>query len=153
PRLIARGRYRTSHIGKLTLWVPGLERVELAPEEAATARPPAGQDRDVPGDICMPYRQLMAADRADRGMLNRRVGTITGLHQVRAALVVPLLAHHRPDQGDRAHLLGQLLVPLGELDAGDRGRDRLRAGGTPGSGVRVERLELARAAVQPEQDD
>ena len=54
---------------------------------------------------------------------------------------------------DRAHLLGQVLEPLGELDALDRGRDRLGAAGDPGVGVRVEGLELARAAVEPQQDD
>ena len=112
-----------------------------------------GQDRDVPGDVGPAHRQLVAADRADRGMLDRRVGPVAGLHQVRAALVVALLAHHRPDQRDRPHLLGQVLEALGELDALDGGRDGLRAAGDPGVGVRVEGLELARAAVQPEQDD
>ena len=100
-----------------------------------------------------PDRQLVAADRADRGVLDGRVGPIAGLHQIRSALVVTLLAHHRPDQRDRAHLVGQLLETLGELNARHRRGDRLGPGGDPGVGVRVKGLELAGPASQPQEDD
>ncbi len=152
-RQVARAGHSGGHVGQGPLRIADLEGVELAPQEAAAAGPLAGQDRDVPRDVGPAHRQLVAADRADRGVLDRRVGPIAGLHQVRAALVVPLLAHHRPDQGDRAHLVGQLLEALGELNARYGGRDRLGPAGDPRVGVRVERLELAGPAAQPQEDD
>ena len=153
PRQLARPGRGRRHVGQAALRVVHLEGVELVAEEPAAARPLAGQDRDVPGDVRPVDGQLVAADRPDRGVLDRRVGAVAGLHHVRPALVVALLAHQRSDEGDRAHLVGQPLVPLGELDALDGGRDRLRPAGGPGPGVRVERLELARPAGHPEQDD
>ena len=97
--------------------------------------------------------QLVAADRADGRVDHRRVRAEAGLHRVRAALVVALLADHRPDEGDRPHLLGRALQARGELDALDGGVDGPGAGGDVGAGVRVERLELARPALHPEHDD
>ena len=54
---------------------------------------------------------------------------------------------------DRAHLVGELVEPLGELDALDGRGDRLGPAGDLRAGMRVERFELARPAAQPEQDD
>ena len=126
--------------GRRPLRVADLEGVVLAAEEPASARPLAGQDRDVPGDVRPADGQLVAADRADRRMLDRRVGAIARLHQVRPALVVPLLAHERADQGDRAHLLGQPLEPLGELDPLERpsrSPSSRRRSSVPGCGSNV----------------
>src|SRR3954464_2293931 len=100
-----------------------------------------------------PLRRLGAAAGADGRVDHRRVGTEAGLHGVGAALVVPLLADHRADQGDRPHLLRRPLKPGGEADALDGGLDGPGAGGDVGAGVGVERLQLARAALEPEEDD
>ena len=104
----------------------------------------------MPGNVRPSDRQLVAADRADRGMLDGRIRAVARLHHVCSALVIALLAHHRPDQGDRAHLIGELLEALGKLDAADRGLDGLGAAGGRRFGMRVERLELARSAREPE---
>ncbi len=107
----------------------------------------------MPGNVGPADRQLVAADGADRGVLDGRIGSIAGLHQIRSALVVAFLAHHRPDQRDRAHLVGQLLETLGELNAGHGRGDRLGPGGDSGVRVRVEGLELAGTTPQPQEDD
>ena len=153
PSLLARCRQSRNHVGQLPLRVADLERVEFASQKPAPARPFLGQDRNVPGNVGPADGQLVATDRADRGMLDRRVGPIARLHEIRPALVVTLLADHRSDQRDRFHLVGELLVPLRELDARDSGRDRPGATGDLLVGVRVERFELARAAVEPQEDD
>jgi hypothetical protein len=74
PRQLARLGRRRRHVGQAALRVVHLEGVELAAEEPAPARPLAGQDRDVPGDVRPVDGQLVAADRPDRGVLDRRVG-------------------------------------------------------------------------------
>ena len=107
----------------------------------------------MPRDARAARGQLVAADRADRRVIDRRVGPVAGLQQVGAALVVALLAHHRPDQRDRAHLLGEPAEAVGELHALHGRVDGLRAAGDRLAGLGVERLELARPALQPEQDD
>ena len=67
--------------------------------------------------------------------------------------MVALLADHRADERNIGHDLGEPAEPLGQLDPLDRGGDRPRPAGAGGTGVRIERFELARSAGQPEQDD
>ena len=105
------------------------------------------------GISVVPDRQLVAADRPDRRVLDRRVGPIAALHHVRAALVVAFLAHHRPNECDRTHLVGELLEAFGELDCLGGRRDGLGSAGDLLVRMRVKRLELAGTAPQPEQDD
>ena len=104
-------------------------------------------------DVGTSHWQLVAADRPDRRVLDRGVWSIAGLHQVSSALVVPLLAHHRPNQGHRAHLVRQLLKTCGEFYSWHGRRDCFGARGDPRVGVGVKGFELAWPASQPQEDD
>ena len=106
----------------------------------------------MPGNVRPSHGQLVTADGADRGVHDGRIEAIARLHHIRSALMIALLADHRSDQGDRAHLLGQLLEALGKLDAAQRGLDCLGAAGGRCSGLGIERLELAGPTREPEQD-
>src|SRR5262249_39992516 len=139
-RRIARGRNAGRNVGQRTLGITHLERVEFRSQKPRPARPLSGEDRDMPRDVRAANGQLVAADRADRGMFDGRVGSIACLHQIRAALVVALFAHHRPDESDRAHLVGKLLEALGYLNPLDGGGDCLGSGGDSSVGVRIKGL-------------
>ena len=153
PTGLRRGRGHLDHdIGELALGVASLEGVELAAEEAPAAGPAAGEDRDVAGNVGAAHGKLVAADRADGGVLDSRVGPIPRFHHVGAALVIALLADHRSDQSDRAHLIGKLLEPVRKLDALDGRGDRLRAARDGFIRMRVKGLELAGPARKPEHD-
>ena len=104
PRQVSGHGHAGRYIRESSLWITGLKRVKLSPQESASARPLASQNRDVAGDVSSPDGQFMAADRTDRGVFDSGIGSIARFHQIRPALVIPFLADHRPHQCDRIHL-------------------------------------------------
>ena len=92
----------------------------------------------------------MAANRANRWMHGRGIGTIAGLYQVGAAFVVSFLADDRTNERNRLHLLGQLLQTVCQFDA-SRGRgNRLRVAANLRTRLGIERLKLTGTALHPE---
>ena len=86
-------------------------------------------------------------------MNHRRIRPKAGFHRISAALVISFLARHRADQTDRSHFLSGALQAAGELHAVQRGINGSCAAGDARAGMRVERLQLAWSALQPENDD
>ena len=101
------------------------ERGIRHPEEA---RPDA---RTIDGDamrqveIREPLAQLHGAVGAESGMHDRRIGGITGVHQVGAPVMIPLLRVEGAEDRQVMHLLGHFGQMLGDLHPGRRGVDRL----------------------------
>src|SRR5262249_23635626 len=129
------------------------EGVEFGAQEAAATWPLPGENRDVARDFRATKGELVAADCSDRGMLNRGVRPVAAFHHVGAAFVIAFLADHRTNERDRAHLGGELVEAFGELNVLYGGRNGLGSSGDLLAGMRVEGLELAGTAAQPEEDD
>ena len=73
---------------------------------------------------------------------------------MRGAVVVGLGRGHAPDQREPIHHLRELREDLADPHAGDRGVDRLELAADVGGrvGLGVERVEVRRAAREPDQD-
>ena len=117
-------RHAGRHVGNRAAGIERLERVVLIAQKAAAGRPLAGQNRNVPRNLDV-VLGLMADDRAERRMHERRIGPKAGLDVVGGPLVVAFLADERADERDAVHLLGDLRQPVGNLNVLGRRLDRL----------------------------
>jgi hypothetical protein len=91
---------------------------------------------------------LLGDDGADAGELHRGVHFMAGDGVVGALGMVAAAGVHGADEGEAVHAAGELREKFGDLDAGDVGGDGLEGGG----GLGVERVHLAGAAFEPEED-
>ena len=101
--------------------------------------------------------QLVGNDRTHRRVLNRAAGIAAGVHQVRSGAVLANDVVTDGTQDDRAvHQLGCARHVLTDTHAGDRRRDGVVVGArlevACGLDLGVERVDVARAASQPEED-
>jgi len=70
------------------------------------------------------FAQLVGGDRPPAGMDDRRVGRVSRMHQVGAAIVIALLGVERTDDVHVMHLLGHPGHVLADLHSRRRGVDR-----------------------------
>jgi hypothetical protein len=66
--------------------------------------------------------------------------------------MLPLFVVHRTNEGDLLHLSGGLLPAFGDADAGHGCVDRLGRSAVVGPRFGIERFELARPPLHPQQD-
>ena len=69
--------------------------------------------------------ELNRAVRAEPRVNDRRIGRISGVHHVGAAVVVSFLGIQRANDAQVMHLLGNFGQMFGDLHAGRRSRNRL----------------------------
>ena len=98
--------------------------------------------------------QFAADYRAVAGILQRRQRAVAGGHIFRAEAVVGQRVTDAAKDGELVRALGQLGQVLAEADAGDLGGDllELAAVRVRGGGLHVERVEVARAAAEANED-
>ena len=90
----------------------------------------------------------LADDGAEAGIADAAGGDVAGVHLVGGPLMLAFAVGHGADEGDVAHLSGDVGPALGDADAVDRGGDRLRrtAGAWPPAWDRRSRTGSARRA-------
>ena len=91
---------------------------------------------------------------AQARVFQRRRGAVAGQQVVAAGVVVAQFVRQRADQGDVPHHLGRPGQVLADADARDGGVDRLEVAPhfDRRIGLGVERVEVARPAVEPDED-
>jgi hypothetical protein len=131
----------------------GVARAEEGGVLAVDAAVAARRDVDVAGQRIVAVAEQFGAHRAEVRPLHRRLLPPAGVHDVGALAVIVLRGVQAAHEGHAVHLLGRVRQQLADVDAGHRGRDRLE--GTAGRGARlgVPGFELARPAVQPDDED
>ena len=92
-----RVRHTGIDVGNGLAGVVGFEGVVLIAEEATAGGPLAGEDRDVARNFDV-IVQLMADDRAERGMDERRIGAEAGFDVVRGPFVIAFFADQRTNE-------------------------------------------------------
>jgi len=97
------------------------------------------------------FAQLVGGDRPPAGMDDRRVGRVSRMHQVGAAIVIALLGVERTDDVHVMLLLGHAGHVLADLHSRRRGVDRPEgAAALLALGLEVPDVEMARPARHPE---
>ena len=102
-----------------------------------------------------PIAQLFRGDRAVRGILGRRRLQVAREHQVVRGAVVAVAMGHRADDAELVQLARQPRQPIGEADAGELRGDGAEVAADLWGCVRlrIERVDLAHSASQPEKND
>ena len=133
------------------------ERGGVRTEEAHFAEAPFGAREDHIGrQIALIGLAFFLGDhRADGGTHLAAAGQTPCLHQIGSALVAELRMRHAADQGVEVGAFRQLRPPFVDLHPRHIGGDGLQASVivVGGVGLRVERLDLAGAAPQPDFDN
>ena len=138
-------------VRKWVLGIGELERIPLASKVTTARRPLAGEDRNVLGNFQV-ARRLVAQDGSDCGVDQSWIGTPACLHVVGGPFVIPFLRDHGADQGRVVHDFGGLLKGVGYLQIGYRCFDSSSRTADRRVWMGVEGVELAWAAVHPEED-
>ncbi len=124
-------------------------------EEAGAVR--AAADRDIVRQrdvlIAGELRDLVGRHRTDRGKRQRRVGRVGGVHQLAATHVIAFRRGQGTDDGQVAHLLGNLGHVLGNLDAGDGSVDLAELAAGRLARLKVPDIDGRGAAAHPQDDD
>ena len=126
------------------------ERREVG-REVTRARGRLGSDRDAPRQPALGDSQLMRDEAAHVRVRDGRVDSITGVHEIASRVVIGVLGVERPHERERARLRQPREV-LAQASRLDPRLDRLERAARLGPGLGVERVELARTALQEQED-
>ena len=142
---------RRHALGQFHRGVTCAEETGTLPREVAPLG--GGVEGDVVRHLAVRAAQFAREHRAHVGVAQARLVRPAAHHELRGPAVVAVLRVQPADDADVLHALCHLRHQLADVDArhgGGDGRERPARGPAR---LRVPRLQLARAARQPEQDD
>src|SRR5262249_48862351 len=107
-------------------------------------------DADESGKLEVGPSQLLARPAADRRVLDRRSRRVAAVNEVASAVVVALAARHAADEREAIGALGGQGQVVGDLHSLDARADGLEGPSLARAWFRIERIDVARTAIEPE---
>src|SRR5262249_20294659 len=107
-------------------------------------------DADEPRELEVAPAQLLAGPAAHRRMLDGRRRGVAAVNEVPRAVVVSLATRHASDEGEAVGPFGEQGEGLRDLHAFDTRSYRLEWSPLAGARFRIERIDVARTAVEPQ---